>query len=353
MHASPRTPRLSLAAALIATVAAAGCSPSSPPVMGTAPQITIPGTQVFPESVTSTGDGTMIIGSIGTHQIFRTKPGARRAEPWILPGTDGLQSVLGVFADEVSGTLYACSNTLAPGTPAGAPPAPQGQLYAFDLGSGAPRGHHPLPGAGALCNDIAVGPDGAAYATDTNNMQVVRLARGAPSVEVWAGNGVFGPKDGLIDGIAVLGNRVLVSTLGSGRMFSVPILADGSAGPVTEIRLSRRIERPDAIRSMGPDSVLVVERGLTGVMHRALAWVRGGGGALSRVNLAGDTGTVTTLRRGYPDDPVSVAVLGETAYVLEGQLDGFFLAAGPAPAASRPFRATAVRLGLPLMAGKR
>jgi hypothetical protein len=182
-------------------------------------------------------------------------------------------------------------------------------------------------------------------------MQVVRLAPGEGSLEVWAGNGAFGPKEGMLDGIAVLGRRVVVSTLGSGRMFSIPIGPDGSAGLVTEVRLSRSIERPDAIRSAGPDSVLVVERGLTGLMQGTLGWLRGGRGTLSRVTLAGDAGIVATLKRGIPDDPVSVALLGSTAYVLQGQLDRFFQAAGAMPSVSRPFRAIPVELGKPLAAG--
>lgn len=350
MNASPRTRHLSFAAAAITLIAGAACSQGGAAPLSAAPaEITIPGAQVFPESVTSTHDGTVFIGSIGGHEIFRVKPGARRAEPWIEPATDGLESVLGVFADESSGTLYACSNTLAPGA---ASPPPHGTLYAFDLESGAPRGHHPLPGAGALCNDIAVGADGAVYATDTNNMQVVRWVKGGADLEVWAGNGAFGPKGAMIDGIAMLGRRIVVSTLGSGKLFSVPVQSDGSAGTITEIHLARPLERPDAIRSVGVDSLLVVERGLTGVMHTAMAWVRGGRGTLSQVTVTGDTGSITTLKRGLADDPVSVAVTGTTAYVLEGQLDRFLMASTPSPTSSRPFRALPVALPAPVISDK-
>src|SRR5262249_303786 len=38
--------------------------------------INIPGERVFPESLTSTTDGSIIIGSIGQKQIYRVKPGA-------------------------------------------------------------------------------------------------------------------------------------------------------------------------------------------------------------------------------------------------------------------------------------
>jgi len=61
--------------------------------------ITIPGEKVFPESLTSATDGSVIIGSIGQKQIYKAKPGSATAEVWIAAGTDGLNNILGVFAD--------------------------------------------------------------------------------------------------------------------------------------------------------------------------------------------------------------------------------------------------------------
>src|ERR1700677_3420197 len=63
----------------------------------------------FPESITSTSDGALIIGSLAKGMVFRAAPGAATAEPWIKPGTNGLDNVLGVLADERSGTLWVCS----------------------------------------------------------------------------------------------------------------------------------------------------------------------------------------------------------------------------------------------------
>jgi len=315
-----------LGAALVATSLAQAAAP---------PELIVPGERIFPESLTSAKDGTVIIGSIGTRQIFRVKPGAASAEVWISPGTDGMASIFGVFADDRSSTLYACSNAFGP--PGGAATAP-GTLYTFDLKTGAPKGHYPFPTSGALCNDIAVGPDGSAYATDTNNMEVVRLKKGATALEVWAGNGGFGPKGGVLDGIAILGNRVLAGTLFTSKLFSVPIQPDGSAGKVTEVNLDRGIDRPDGIRSFGKDTLLVVEGGSNG--HP---------GRLSKVKLAGDTGTATEVKQGYPDGAVAVTVVGTTAYVLEGQLAALMgrpNQSGPAPD-PKPFHATAVEVGKP------
>src|SRR5690606_3371503 len=50
-------------------------------------EIAIPGTGVFPESLTSRSDGTIYIGSVGLAQIYRVPPGEATAQPFIQPGT--------------------------------------------------------------------------------------------------------------------------------------------------------------------------------------------------------------------------------------------------------------------------
>jgi hypothetical protein len=294
--------------------------------------ITIPGEKIFPESLTSSSDGSVIIGSIAQKTIYRAKPGAATAEVWIAPGTEGLNSVLGVFADNKAGTLYVCSNVLGP---PGAGPAVNATLLTFNSKTGTETGHYVFPTDKGVCNDIAVDAAGNAYATDTNNMEIVRLKKGAAALEVWAGNGAFGPKGGVLDGISVLGTRVVANTLATSKLFSIPIGSDGSAGTVVEVKLDREISRPDGMRSFGKSDVLIIEGG--------------NGGRLSRIALSGDTGKVTTVKEGYPDGPVAVTVVGTTAYVLEGQLAAFMRgpAAGAAPPEPKPFKATAVQVGKP------
>lgn len=298
-------------------------------------EIIAPGERLFTESLTSTADGSVIIGSVGGRTIFRARPGESRAEAWIQPGTDGLAGVFGVLADGQSGTLWACSGTFGAPPGAGAPPPPSA-LHAFDLKTGAPKGKWTVPTAGGFCNDVAVGADGTAYITDTSNMEVASLKPGAQALEVWAGSdGSFGPKGGILDGIAVVQDKVVVNALRTGKLFSVPIGKDGKAGAVAEVKLDRPLEAPDGQRSWGPDSILVVEGG--------------SGGKLSKVTLSGanlDTGKVTTIKEGFPDGPVAVTVVGETAYVLEGQLG--LMRAPPNPDAKpKPFRAVAVAVGKP------
>ena len=294
--------------------------------------ITIPGEKIFPESITSLSDGSVIIGSIGQKAVYRAKPGSDTAAVWLAPGTENLNNVLGVFADNKAGTVYVCSNLLGPPGPG---PAVNAQLLTFDAKTGTEKGHYVFPDEKGVCNDIAVDADGNAYATDTNNMEIVRLKKGATALEVWAGNGTFGPKGGVLDGISVLGKRVVANTLATSKLFSIPIGADGKAGTVVEVKLDREITRPDGMRSFGKSDVLIIEGG--------------NGGRLSRIALSGDTGKVTTVKEGYPDGPVAVTVVGTTAYVLEGQLAAFMRGpnAPATPPPTKPFKATAVAVGKP------
>ena len=94
--------RASIRASLgsLGLVAATGAALAAAPA-----EIVIPGEKLATESLTSSRDGTVYIGSIGQGAIFRTRPGAATAEPFIAPQTNGIGSVFGVFADDKSNTL--------------------------------------------------------------------------------------------------------------------------------------------------------------------------------------------------------------------------------------------------------
>src|SRR5579863_2144632 len=189
-------------------------------------ELVIPGEKIYPESLTSSDDGRVIIGSISTRTIFVVKPGETKAEAWILPDQETTLGVFGVFADNKNHTLWACFTSI-PGL-RGATPAPSA-VVAYDLQTGTLKQRYPLPTSNAFCNDIAVSADGSTYVTDSRNMEVDRLQKGGHELQPWAGQGGFGPASGFIDGISVVANRVFVNTLGSGKLFAVHIQPDGSA----------------------------------------------------------------------------------------------------------------------------
>ena len=291
-------------------------------------EIRIPGERIFPESITSTTDGRIIIGSIATRQIFVVNRGAAAAQPWIAPDDEPTLGVFGVFADERAHTLWACFSSF-PGTHGTQAPS---ALHAYDLDSGKLKARYLLPTKGAFCNDIATGLDGTIYVSDSNNMEIDRLKVGEASLRPWAGQGHFGPKGGILDGISVLGDHVVVNVLMTSKVFTVPIGADASAGTPTEVKLDRPIDQPDGMRAFGRDSVLLVESG--------------GVGRLSLLELQDGVGHLTTLKEGYPGGPVSVTVVGATGYVLEGQLNALF-GANPASHPLTPFHATSIAVGKP------
>jgi hypothetical protein len=288
-------------------------------------EIKIPGTKVFPESFTSNADGSIYIGSIGQAQVYRVLPGKDTAEVFIKPGTGGLRQVFGVFAHAKSDTLWVCSNLIA--GQLGAPATTPGQLMSFDVKTGAPKAKYDFT-KGSMCNDIAVGGNGAVYATDTQNMLVMRLPPKGTALEVWAGNGAFGPAGGVLDGIAVVDGRVIVNTLATSKLFAINIKNDGSAGKVDELKLSAPVTRPDGMRSHGKSDVLVAD----------------GSGKIQRVTITGNEGEVKTLKEGL-DGVVAVTTVGDMGYALEGQL-GIMMAppGGPPPPAEKPYHA----VGFPL-----
>jgi sugar lactone lactonase YvrE len=294
----------------------------------------IDGERVFPESMDAAADGSLFFGSIGNKMVYRAAPGADKAVAFVQSGTDGLQSVFGVFVDNRSGTLYACSNAFG-GPPGNAPPA---TVYAFDLKTGATKGHYPFAASGGFCNDMATTPDGTLYATDTNNMQVEVLKKGAVALTVWSGaDGSLGKRGGVIDGISVLGNRIIVNELAVSKLFSIGINHDGTAAAPVEITLDRPLSRPDGMRVFGKSAVLIVEGG--------------DGGKLEKITFDGNTGKVELIKQGYPDGPVAVGIVGTTAYVCQSQMAAMGprrpgAPPGPVPAL-KPFTATAVEVGKP------
>lgn len=257
----------------------------------------------FPESVTSTKDGTLYVGSFNNGGVARIAPDGK-AEQFIKPGANDSRSTLGVLADENTKTLYVCSNDISGFGVAGPSEIKGAWLKTFDLSTGAPRGSFALADPKSLCNDIAVGTDGTAYITDSFAPHVYSLKPGGTALEIWATNPALAPaKDGVgLDGIAIgADGHVYVTTFIPAKLFRVAV-KDGKAGDVTELKPSRALDHADAMRAHG-DGFLLIE----------------GNGKLDRVTVKGDQAQVDTLQEGL-SEPVSVTQVGNTAWVAEGKL---------------------------------
>ena len=257
----------------------------------------------FPESVTSTSDGTLYAGSFNRGGVVKAASGGK-AEQFIKPGAGDSRSTLGVLADEKGGMLYVCSNDLSGLGVAGPGDAKGAALKLFDLKSGVLKGSFALKDSKSLCNDIAIGSDGTAYVTDSFTPNVYSLKPGGSALEVFATDPALTPaKDGVgLDGIAFGSDgNLYVTTYIPAALFKIAV-KDGKAGAVTALKPSRPLDHADAMRTFG-DSLLLIE----------------GNGKLDKVTVKGDEAQIETIKEGFVE-PVSVTQVGNTAWVAEGKL---------------------------------
>jgi sugar lactone lactonase YvrE len=260
-------------------------------------EITLPGTLVYPESITSTADGTLIVGSLGHGNVMRIAPGKTTAEEWIKPGTGGLNQVLGVYADEKGKTLWVCSNNLEQKGEATS-------VKAFDLKSGAIKGTYPLPGQGPLCNDIAVAEDGTAYVTDTLQGSVLMLKPGGKNLEIAAKDPLLAGADGLAFGDKAI---LYVNSVTTNKLLRLDLGPDGKSKSVTELKLSRPVDRPDGMRAIGKHRMLLAENS----------------GKMDIVTFEGtglQNASIKTIKEGLESTPGVTATRG-MAWIVEGKLN--------------------------------
>lgn len=257
-------------------------------------EITLPGTRFFPESITSTNDGTIYVGSLGHGSISRIAPGTSKVEEFIKPATGGLHQVIGVFADEKNATLWVCSNNI---DKKGENPA----LKAFDLKSGEFKATYPMPGADPFCNDIAVADDGTAYVSDTQQESILMLKRGTKNLEPVAKDPLLAGADGLAFGDKSV---LYINSFTTGKFLRVDLGADGKSTKVSEVKLSRPLVKPDGLRTLGKNRLLQAENT----------------GKMTIVTLQGQNATVTTIKEGLVGTPGVTATKG-MAWIVEGKLD--------------------------------
>jgi DNA-binding beta-propeller fold protein YncE len=203
-------------------------------------------------------------------------------------------------------------------------------LKAFDLKTGVGKRSLSLPGSHAFCNDIAVDAQGSVYVTDSANPTVLKLSPGAATFEVFAQDSAFSsPQSDAagLDGIAFGSDgNLYVTNYAAGGLFRVEVNA-GRAGRVTALSGDRQLRFPDALRKLGDNSFLLVE----------------GAGTLDRVVIKDDRFSVTPIWSNS-STPTSVALIGATAWVTEGNTTYFFDASKKNLTPPLPFRIYAIPL---------
>ena len=271
-------------------------------------EVTINDTGVMPENLTSSQDGTVYFGSTAKGTIYRAAPGAAQAEPWILASAAGLTNVLGVLADDKTNTLWVCQN--ATGGRDGAPVVGQTALRSFDLKSGAAKGTYPFPPNSGICNDIAVSSNGTAFVSESFRGRIHRLRPGAIELEVWAS----AQQLNVIDGLALLSDgSVYANDFSSGRLFRIPVNADGSAGSIVPIVTSIPFTRPDGLRSVGPQTLIQAE----------------GQGRVTELTIKGDRAEVRVLQDELTGGATGVTLVGNSVLALVNRLKAVVVPYGP------------------------
>ena len=292
-------------------------------------EIALPSDRAYPESITAAPDGTLYVSSPAVGGVWRIKPQTGTVEEWIKPGVFGTRSTLGVLVDSKANLLWVCSNDFsAIGIP-GPSSVPGSFVKGFDLTSGEGKISATLPGKATLCNDMVVGEDGSLFVTNSLSPQILRLKPGSNQLAVWLESPQFEqPPQGApgLDGLAFGGDgNLYVNTFASGNFFRVEV-KDGTPGKITKLKPSRALQFPDGLRSTGVQTFVMAE----------------GGGSIDRVAVNGDDVEITTIKDGIAG-PTSVAPVGQTLWVSEGQLPHLFEAAKSGPP-RLPFRV----LGVPM-----
>jgi hypothetical protein len=163
--------------------------------------------------------------------------------------------------------------------------------------------------ASQFCNDLAFGTDGSVYATDSFSGSIQRLAPGAGAFATFVQDSRFVP-DAMgafgLDGIAFVGDQLIVNKLDTGELFSVT--PDGAIEPI-----GLELAGPDGMRPLDDHRLLVIE---------------GGASRLTELDFSGSTVTATTLAEGL-DMPTGVTVARGSAWVTEGQLGRLFANQAP------------------------
>lgn len=131
--------------------------------------------ELWPEGIAfddATGD--IYVGSIHRHAVYRLTPDGA-VEELGESSKDGLLEVLGIWVDADRRTLWAATGEGAWQEPVDGPPRTN-ELVRYDLDSGQLDGRWIVPDDELrLLNDVTVGPDGTAWATETLRGELFRV----------------------------------------------------------------------------------------------------------------------------------------------------------------------------------
>ncbi|MFE6645794.1 SMP-30/gluconolactonase/LRE family protein [Nocardioides sp. NPDC057772] len=204
------------------------------------------GIGVDPES------GKFYVSEVTGGEIQRGSADRAQAEEWLAgDGTDGRYTARGITVDD-QGRIYVAGGPNGTGNdrPDLWVYSPSGELLA------ALR----VPDNNAFLNDVAIGPDGAAYFTNSNNPTIIRVAEGADGWQAteWAdGSDLITPQQGFNLGGIVLSqdNSAFVVAQGTtGQLWRFEI----ATGEVSEIDTDGAdLRNADGLIAQGRDLAVI------------------------------------------------------------------------------------------------
>ena len=256
----------------------------------------LPGTAVFPESVGVDGaSGEAYVGSLADGGLYRLSPHGD-AELWSPTRGDGRTSVAGVKVDSQK-RLWAAGGY-------------EGTLFVYDLAARSELARFDVGARPSCVNDIAFGPSGEAYVTDSLIPLLFRVQPELAALEPWidlAEQRVPWTEGLNLNGIVLSRDRrhLVACQTNLGRFWQVTL----ETGRVREVALDGGpLEHSDGMAlSESTLYVAINARNLIAVIDLA------DDGASGRVR--------TTLRSDAFAFPTAVAVQGERLLVVNGQLD--------------------------------
>lgn len=148
------------------------------------------------------------------------------------------EGVFGIAADPARGDLWAASS----GTAHGGDPRARPALIRFNLRNGRVRSVHEGPQGAKSFGDLAIGPDGAVYVSDSGSGVVLRLRPGGVALEPLVSLGPRGSPQGLA--VSPDGRTLVFVGYGSG-LHRVDL----------ESGAHSRIETPNGMELRGVDGV--------------------------------------------------------------------------------------------------
>ncbi len=327
MNKAPRTRLMTVGIAIAATVAATlAIAPTAAahPRDDRQATIMIPGDPAgsrFEGIGLDERTGTFYVSETTGGEISRGNVRRDQAQPWLAGnGTDGRFTARGITVDR-KGRVYIAGGPNGDNLNGTAPDlwvySSGGKLLAA-LDTGVP---------GAFLNDVAIGPDGAAYFTNSNAPQVFRVAKSRTGWQV----STFVDATGTISTATGFNLGGIVATP-DGRAL---VVAQGNVGALWRIDL--RTQQVTPIAHPGADLVNADGLVLTG---NKLIVIRNFSRVISTLRLT-DNWSTAELRDETPTDPDRVFTTGKLSggrlYLVDSKFE-------EQPVASPPYQVVVLRL---------